>query len=343
MRVTRSVLGLGVVLAVLTGGGGSTAHGQAFYEGKTIRIIVGFAAGGGFDTYARAIGRHLGKHLPGQPSIIVENMPGAGSLIAANQLYRVIKPDGLTLAHFNGVLFLGQVLGQPGIEFDARKFELVGAAVKEDVVCGMTKASGITSLEKWMAAKTPVKLGGVAPGSAPDNTARILKAALGLPVQLVSGYKGTAEIRLAAEAGEVAGGCWGWDSMKVTWRRALETGDAVVVLQVVAKPFADLPNVPLAISLAKTDDARRLLNMALHHASAFSRPFAVSPGTPKDRVQLLRKAFQDTMKDKAFLVEADKAKLTVDPVSAEELEKMVTELFTLDPALVGRLKEALYN
>ena len=343
MRKARSVLGLGIVLAMLGVGGGAPAHGQSFYDGKTIRIVVGFAAGGGFDTYARAIGRHLGKHLPGQPSIIVENMPGAGSLIAANQLYKVAKPDGLTLAHFNGVLFLGQVLGQPGIEFDGRKFELIGAAVKEDVVCAMTKASGVTSLEKWMAAKTPVKLGGVAPGSAPDNTARVLKAALGLPVQLVSGYKGTAEIRLAAEAGEVAGGCWAWDSIKVTWRRALETGDAVVVLQVVARPFADLPNVPLAMSLARTDDARRLLNVALLHAAAFSRPFAVPPGTPKDRVQLLRKAFQETLKDKAFLVEAEKAKLTIDPVSAEELDKMVAELFTLDPALVGRLKDVLYN
>src|SRR5215471_1189047 len=343
MRKARSVLGLGIVLAMLGGGGGAPAHGQAFYEGKTIRIVVGFAAGGGFDTYARAIARHLGKHLPGQPSIIVENMPGAGSLIAANQLYKVAKPDGLTLAHFNGVLFLGQVLGQPGIEFDGRKFELIAAAVKEDVVCAMTKASGVTSLEKWMAAKTPVKLGGVAPGSAPDNTARVLKAALGLPVQLVSGYKGTAEIRLAAEAGEVAGGCWAWDSIKVTWRRALETGDAVVVLQVVARPFPDLPNVPLAMSLARTDDARRLLNVALLHAAAFSRPFAVPPGTPKDRVQLLRKAFQETLKDKACLVEAEKAKLTIDPVSAEELDKMVAELFTLDPALVGRLKDVLYN
>src|SRR5262245_42013552 len=344
MRMARSALGLGVVVvAVLTGLVGDHAHAQSFYEGKTVRILVGFAPGGGFDTYARAIGRHLGRHIPGQPSVIVENMPGAGSLIATNHLYKVAKPDGVTVAHFNGVLFLGPVLGQPGIEFDARKFERIGAAVKEDVGCAMTKASGITSLEKWMAAKTPVKLGGVAPGAAPDNTARILKAALGLPVQLVSGYKGTAEIRLAAEAGEVAGGCWAWDSIKVTWRRALETGDAVVVLQVVAKSFPDLPSVPLAIGLAKTDDARRLLNLALHHASAFSRPFALPPGTPRDRVQLLRKAFGETLKDKAFLAEAEKARLTVDPVSAEELEKMVAELFTLDPALVARLKDVLYN
>src|SRR5712692_10044785 len=189
----RELIALLVALAVLLGVGGDLGHAQSFYEGKTVRINVGFAAGGGYDTYARVLSRHLGKHIRGNPTLIVDNMPGAGSLIAANHLYRVAKPDGLTLAHFNGVLFLGQVLGQPGIEFDSRRFELIGAAVKEDVVCAMTKASGITSLEKWMAAKTPVKLGGVAAGAAPDNTARILKTALGLPIQLVTGYKGTAE------------------------------------------------------------------------------------------------------------------------------------------------------
>ncbi len=194
----RRLLALFTVLGVLACVGSGPVRAQSFYEGKTLRINVGFAAGGGFDTYARVLSRHLGKHIPGNPTIVVDNMPGAGSLIAANHLSRVAKPDGLTVAHFNGVLFLGQILGQAGIEFDARRFELIGAALKEDVTCAMTKASGITSVEKWMAAKTPVKLGGVAPGAAPDNTARILKVALGLPIQVVSGYKGTSEIRLAS-------------------------------------------------------------------------------------------------------------------------------------------------
>jgi tripartite-type tricarboxylate transporter receptor subunit TctC len=273
----------------------------------------------------------MGKHVPGNPTIIVENMPGAGSLISANHLYRVAKPDGLTVAKFNGSLMLGQVLGQAGVEFDARKFEFIGAAVKEDVACALTKASGITSAEKWMASGTPVKLGGVAPGASPDNTARILKAALGLPVQLVSGYKGTAEIRLAADGGEVAGACWSWESMRATWRNALQAGDVVPVLQVTARSFPDLPNVPLAINLAKTD------------SSAFARPFVLPPGTPKERVQILRKAFQETLRDIGFLAEAEKAKLTLDPVTGEELEKMVAELFTLDAALLAKLKVILYN
>jgi tripartite-type tricarboxylate transporter receptor subunit TctC len=132
-----------------------------YYEGKTIRIIVGFSAGGGFDLYARVIARHMGKHIPGNPTIIVENMTGAGSLISANYVYKVAKPDGLTIGNFNGGLFLNQVMEQPGIEFDARKFEYIGAAVTEECAYAFTKASGITSIEKWMASKTPVKMGGV--------------------------------------------------------------------------------------------------------------------------------------------------------------------------------------
>jgi tripartite-type tricarboxylate transporter receptor subunit TctC len=337
-------LALLTVLTALTAvGGNRAAEAQSFYEGKTIRIIVGLAPGGGFDTYARLIARHMGKQIPGSPTIIVENMPGAGSLISANHIYKVAKPDGLTVAKFNGSLMLGQVLGQPGVEFDARKFEFVGAAVKEDVACALTKASGITSVEKWVGSPTPIKLGGVAPGASPDNTARILKAALGLPIHLVSGYKGTAEIRLAAESGELAGGCWSWESMRSTWRNALQAGDAVPVLQVTARSFPDLQNVPLAISLAKTDEARRLIQIGVQNSSAFARPFVLPPGTPKERVQVLRKAFQDTLKDAAFLAEAEKAKLTMDPVTGEELEKMVAEIFALDADLLAKLKTILYN
>jgi len=330
-------------LFVLAGAFSAAAQPQPFYRGKTVRIIVGASAGGGLDTYARAVARHLGKHIPGNPTVIVENMTGAGGLVSANQLYRVARADGLTVGHFLGSLVLGQAVGQPGIEFDARKFEFIGAAVKEDVVCALTKASGITTIEKWMASRTPVKIGAVAPGAPPDNTARILKAALGLPIQVVSGYKGTAEIRLAAESGEVAGGCWAWDSMKVTWRRALEAGEAVVVLQVTAKAFRDLPGIPLAIDLASADNARRLIQVGAHDISAYTRPFVLPPGTPKERIQTLRKAFQAMLGDKALVDEAEKAKLTLDPVTGDELQKMVTDLFTLDPAMLTRLKAILYN
>ena len=320
------------------------AVAQDFYKGKSIRVIVGFSAGGGFDTYARTIARHMGKHIPGQPSLVVENMTGAGSLIAANHLYKVAKPDGLTIGHFIGGLFLGQVLGQKGIEFDARKFEFIGAPITDHVVCAMTKASGITSVEQWLASKGPVKMGGIAPGtSTPDNATRILKVALGLPIQLVTGYKGTADVRLAAESGEVAGGCWGWDSVSVTWQKALASGDAVVVLQASRRTHPDLPNVPQAIKLAKTDEGRKMIEVGIHGDSDIVRTYTLPPGTPKDRVQLLRKAFDDTLKDPEFLSDAKKSKLNVDPVSVEDIEKDIAGLFKLDPGLLAKLKDVLYN
>jgi tripartite-type tricarboxylate transporter receptor subunit TctC len=322
----------------------SAALAAEFYQGKTIRIVVGFSAGGGFDTYARAIARHMGKHVPGQPAVVVENMTGAGSLIAANHVYKVAKPDGLTIGHFIGGLFLGQVLGQKGIEFDARKFEFLGAPITDHVVCAMTKASGMTSVEKWMASKTPVKMGGIAPGtSTPDNATRIFKAALGLPIQLVTGYKGTADVRLAAEGGEIAGGCWGWDSVSVTWRKALDSGDAVVVLQANRKNHPDLPQVPQAIKLAKSDEGRKMIEVGIHSDSDIVRTYTLPPGTPKDRVQLLRQAFEATLKDPEFVADAKKSKLNIDPVAPEVIEKDISALFKLDPSMTAKLKELLYN
>src|SRR5919109_2273244 len=192
-----------ICVVFVVAGFATRGYGAAdeFYRGKSVRIVVGFSAGGGFDTYARAIARHMAKHIPGSPSIVVENMTGAGSLIAANHVYKVAKPDGLTIGHFIGGLIMQQVMGGSGIEFDARKFELIGVPVKENVVCALRKESGITSMETWMAAKTPVKLGGTAPGSTTDDVAKVLKEAVRLPIQLVSGYKGTADIRLAADSG----------------------------------------------------------------------------------------------------------------------------------------------
>jgi tripartite-type tricarboxylate transporter receptor subunit TctC len=339
------ILCLLTVIAVLGSGHVSrAANVDEFYKGKNVRIVVGFSAGGGFDTYARALARHMGKHIPGSPSVVVENMTGAGSLIAANHVFKVAKPDGLTMGHFIGGLFLGQVLGQPGVEFDARKFEFVGAPISDHVVCAMTKASGITSIDRWMASKTPVKMGGIAPGtSTPDNATRILKTALGLPIQLVTGYKGTAEVRLAAEGGEVAGGCWGWDSVSVTWRKALDSGEAIVVLQANRKTHPELANIPQAIKFAKSEEARKMVDVGIHGDSDIVRTYTLPPGTPKDRVQALRKAFDATLKDPEFVADAKKSRLNVDPIPVEDIERDISGLFKLDPALVSKLKEVLYN
>jgi tripartite-type tricarboxylate transporter receptor subunit TctC len=320
---------------------GQTSFAQDFYAGKTIRIIVGFPAGGGFDTYSRVLGRHIGKHIPGNPSVVVDNVTGAGSLIAANTLYKSAKPDGLTIGNFIGNLISQQLFGGSGIEFDARKFEWIGVPVKDHVVCALTKASGINSVDAWMAAKSPVKLGGSAPGTTNDDVAKLIKAALGLPIQLVTGYKGTAPIKLAAESGEIDGGCWAWESIKVMWRQGLDAGQVSIVLQAVPKAHPDLPKVPVAVELAKTDEAKKLIQAGIHDTAAITRPYALPPGTPKDRVQILRRAFRETLKDKDFLAEAVKSKLDVDPLSGEEVEKIVAGLFKLEPALVARMAEIL--
>jgi tripartite-type tricarboxylate transporter receptor subunit TctC len=318
----------------------STTH--EFYKGKTVRLIVGFSAGGGFDSYSRLIARHLGRHIPGNPSIVVENMTGAGSRIAANHLYKVAKPDGLTLANFMGSILMDPILGRPGAEYDPLKFAYLGTPQKDHRLCVLAKGSGITNIEQWMAAKVPVKLGGVAPGVGLDDAAKVLKVALSLPIQLVSGYKGTAEIRLAADSGEVAGACgWGWDSVRATWAKALETGDAIVVLQKRPTAHPELSHVPLAMNLAKTDEARQLIKAGINDPADMNRIYALPPATPKDRVQLMRKAFLEVLKDTEFLADAKKTKLDVDPVPGEELESTIAGLFKQDPALIGKLKEIL--
>lgn len=315
---------------------------EPFYTGKTVRLVVGFSAGGGFDVYSRTISRHIGKHLPGNPTVIVENMTGAGSLVAANHVFKVAKPDGLTIGNINGGIFMQQLLGWPGIEFDALKYEYIGVPVKDKSVCVMTKASGFTSFEKWMASKSPLKLGATGPGSATHNVPLILKEALNLPIQLVSGYKGIADVRLAAESGELAGVCgWTWDSLKATWTKALESGEAIVVLQTVSQPIAELPKVPLAISAAKTEESRQLIQAGIHDVSDLTYSYVLPPGTPKDRVEIVRKAFAATMKDAEFIADAKKSKLGVDPITGDELEKTVGGLFKLAPGVVSKLKEVL--
>ena len=199
---------------------------SSFYEGKTIRLIVGASAGGGYDTYSRVIARHLGKHIAGNPTLVVENMPGAGTLISANYVYKVAKPDGLTIGHFIGGLILQQLLGKPGIEFDGRRFEYIGVPAQDNTVMGIASASGVTTPEQWITSKTIIKFGGVGPGSAADDITRLAHATIGLPIQLVSGYKGTAEIRLAFNSGEIGGLSNSWESFKATWPKELESRDS---------------------------------------------------------------------------------------------------------------------
>jgi tripartite-type tricarboxylate transporter receptor subunit TctC len=268
-------------------------------------------------------------------------MPGAGSLVAANHLYNQAKPDGLTVGHFIGGLIMGQLFGNPGTQFEAQKFEWIGAPAKLEAVCALTKASGITEFKEWALSKSPVKLGATGPGSETYDVPKVLQAALNLPMQVVAGYKGTADIRVAAESGELAGTCWGWEAMKVQWSNALANGSANVVVQALPAAHADLPRVPVAIEVAKTEEAKQLIRVGIHDQSAILRPYALPPKTPKHIVRALRSAFQQTMTDPQFLVEMNQAKLNVDPVKAEAIDAIVARLFRLDSALVAKLKDIL--
>jgi tripartite-type tricarboxylate transporter receptor subunit TctC len=312
-----------------------------FYEGKTVRIIVGLAAGGGYDVYARTIARHMGKHIPGNPVVTVENMTGAGSLVSANHLYKVAKPDGLTMAHFIGGLFLHQLLGKPGIEFDAPRFEFVGTPMQDNFVLGIAKSTGITDVEQWLATRQVVKIGGIASGTGSDDVPNILKATIGLPLQLVSGYKGTSEIRLAFNSGEVSGVSISWESAKSTWRKEVESGEMIIMLQANTRSHPELTKVPVSINFAKTEEAKRLMQIVLQAHGPAVRPFVLPPRTPKERVQILRKAFMETMKDPQFLAETKKANLDINPSDGATLEQSVTELLKSDPAVVTKLKEIL--
>jgi tripartite-type tricarboxylate transporter receptor subunit TctC len=238
-------------------------------------------------------------------------------------------------------LILSQVLNPKGFDFSMREFEWLGVPIQDNVVCALRKESGIANMEQWFAAKTPVKIGGLGPGNSTSDVPRIIKAALNLPIQLVEGYKGTADVRLAADGGELQGGCWAWESVRVTWRKALETGDAYPILQVTSKKQPDLPNVPLALDLAKSDEARQLIRAGGIQPGAITRVYVTSPKTPNDRVQTLRKAFADTLRDPDFLAEAKKVQLDVNPLTGEEVKAVVDGMFKLEPSVVSKLSNIL--
>lgn len=264
----------------LAGSASSLTHD--FYKGKTIRFIVAFSPGGTFDAYTRVIARYFGKHVPGNPSIVVENMTGAGGFIQANFMFQRAKPDGLTIGNNQGSFILQQILGARGIEFDSRKFEYIGVPTEFHPVCALTKVSGITCVERWFAAKEPVKLGGIGPGTGPSDIARAVKAALlNLPVRVIDGYKGADDVRLAADGGELAGFCAAWEGIKLLWRKSIDSGDVSVVLQVAPKRHAELPNVPFAMDFVKTDEAKQILRYAVQDVAILQYLYFLPPATNK--------------------------------------------------------------
>ena len=340
----KRLFSLMVVFVGLVSFAASDLLAADFYKGKTLRITIGTSPGGGYDAWGRLVGRYLGKHIPGNPSIVPENIPGAGGLIQVNNLFAATKPDGLTVGYILGSLLLTQALGEPGYEFDPQKFICVGAANKENIVLILSKKGGITSAaEKWRASSVPVKFGSLARGSSVENYLRVMKDVLGFPMQIVSGYKGTTETRLAMESGEVAGGAPSWDSAKTSWKSLIDKGEASIFALGAPRRLKEIPDVPTAIEYARTGEEKRILEIVINSMNEYSRPFVLPPGTPQDRVQILRKAFENMIRDPEFLAEVEKMKVTLDPASAEELTSAVNTLTKIDSALQARLKTILFQ
>lgn len=318
----------------------STAGAQEFFKGKTIRFIVGYSAGGSFDLYTRTIARHFSKHVPGDPTTIVENMTGAGGIIAANHLYNRAAPDGLTIGAWAAPLVLQNVMGNEATKFDGRKFGYLGVPSPYDTVCMFNEKSGIANMNDWINSKRPMKISAIGPGTSTSDIPKLLKAALNLPADVLDGYKGGAGARLAVESGEVDGYCGSWQTVETVWRSAYQSGKIRAVLQAGLESHPRYKDVPLAVNYAKTDLARQLVTVAdSAHGAQF--PYTVPPGMGKDRLELLQKAFVDTLKDAEFLAEAKKAKLDIEVINGPMIAKKLGSLYELQPPVVAKLKEVL--
>ena len=316
------------------------ARGQDFYKDKTLTIIVGYSPGGSFDLYARVLARYIGRYLPGNPTRVVENMTGAGGLIAANHLYNRVKPDGLTIGAWASPLVLQQIMGNEAAQFDGRKFGYLGIPSPYDTVCTFNQQSGIAKMDDWINAKRPQKISTIGPGTSTSDIPKLLKTAVNLPIDVIDGYKGGADARLAVESGEVDGYCGSWGTVETVWRSAYESKKIVPVLQTSLKSDPKYRNIPLAINYAKTEEARELLRIADNvHVAQF--PFSVPPGMAKDRLALLQQAFMRTFKDPALIEEAKKSQIDVDPVDGPSVTKTLAGLYDLKPAMVAQLKEIL--
>jgi tripartite-type tricarboxylate transporter receptor subunit TctC len=359
MRGARSLvfaLTLGLIATACGGGGTPTpttaatgaaatatadpnAAIAAFYGGKTIRVIVGLEAGGGFDTTARLLARHMGKYIPGNPTLVVENMVGAGSRVAANWLYEVGEKDGTVFGVFNENQVLQQVLGGADIKFDAKKFSWLGSTFSATIVCIARKDSGFAKIQDIQGSKQFIA-GSTGPGSNTGDFPQVLRTALGANIKVVGGYNGTTGISRAVDSGEVNGGCWTWESMSVTQGQNLKDGVMIPLVQQGDEKIKDLPNVPLAEDIATTAVNKALVK-AITAPSVISKSFTAPPGIPADRLKALREAFVKAWKDPAMIEEATKAKIDIAPKDGAAVEKIVNELLGYDATTIAALKAAL--
>jgi tripartite-type tricarboxylate transporter receptor subunit TctC len=323
------------------------ASGQAnksvadFYRGKQLRFISGYSPGGLFDSATRIMARHVGKFIPGTPSLWVENMTGAGGLIATNYLAKAAPRDGSVLLNLDGALLRLQALGNPSAQFDARQFNWLPSPAPDLQVCWVSKESGWISITEALGSSRELKLGGLAPGTFPSDTARILQAALGVNMKIVDGFKGVSEIRLATESGEVDGSCSSYEGVKRAFPKELQAGDIQVIVQVGETSWPGLEKVPNAMDLAKTDRAKRLLRVAVVGPNDINRLFTLPPGVPAERVQALRQAFDATFNDAEFKAEVAKARMVLRPISVDKIKEVAASWLEMPEANKKELQQIL--
>jgi tripartite-type tricarboxylate transporter receptor subunit TctC len=309
----------------------------AFYKGKQIDLVIGYPPAGSNDVYSRLLARHLGKHIPGNPTIVPQNKPGAGSFVALGYVYNVAPKDGTVIAIGSPTAPLDEKLGNPGAKFKAAQFNWIGRIDSLINIVFLWHTSPVKSVAD--AQRIEAKLSGTGVGSTVSVYPTVMNNVLGTKFKLVMGYKGSAAAQLAVERGEAEGHSTSWTAVKVghpDWRPQKKIN---IIVQFALKKHPELPDVPTVIELARNDEERAILR-AVMNATEIGTAFFTTPGVPADRVQTLRRAFDATVKDPAFLEDAKKTKLTVGPLRGEELQKLVAEVSNLPPALLEKVRAA---
>src|SRR6516162_9501935 len=327
----------GIAAALLAFAPMSVAYAQTpvdFYKSRNVELYIGYSVGGAYDLYARVLARHLGKHIPGNPTIVPKNLEGAGSLRLANWLYNVGAKDGTVFGTIGRGTVFDPLLGSKGAQFQADKFTWIGSANNEVSVCVAWKSSGITKLEDTL--EKELIVGGTGMAADTDQFPLFLNGVLGTKFKLVTGYPGGNDVTLAMERGEVKGRCgWSWSSVVSTHKRWIEDGSIVILVQLSLNKHPDLSDVPLVMDFAKTEDQQQMFKL-IFARQVMGRPYLAPPDVPKDRDEPLRKAFMDTMKDDEFLADAEKSQLEITPVDGAEVETLVKELYQTPKPLADK-------
>jgi tripartite-type tricarboxylate transporter receptor subunit TctC len=312
-----------------------SARAEDFYKGKTVTLVVGFSPGGGYDVNARALSRHLGSHIPGEPRVLVQNLPGAGSLTSVRYLDATAPKDGTIVTIFNPGLVTQSIVDPSKVNLDFRQLAWVGVITSDFRVCYGFGPNGVKSWDDMMHRKEFV-LGSTARGSGNYVNGAELRRVFNAPVRQILGFPGSAEQRIAIERGELDGDCGSFSSIPISW---VMEGKAHSFVRFAERRPPEIPESAVFINdFAKTDEQRALLDM-LNAADIVGRPFVMSKQVPPERQAILRKAFDDTMKDKAFLAEMEKQQLPVIPLTSREAEAVVAKMTNVSPAIVAQAKE----